>query len=152
MSVRETILDGMVTAFESAIEGGSESGYNAGIREVRRNEENLLTKRATETPIVMFIDSGQESLIVQDTTHDRRAGIIFIKGFVKATFEKLALESLNNIIADILRFLDSDPFIATELLTLKYIGSEENAFDPAGAAASCVLRAKITYVCGRGTY
>lgn len=151
MSVRETILDGLVTAFETAVKG-DDRAYQAGIKQVSRFDENLLTKKSWESPLVMFVDTGEEVHLVQDITSDRFAAALYIRGFVKEASEAKALEALNNVIADVKRFLNSEPSVCTEMLAVRYVGSEANRFDADKFTADCIIGARVVYVCTRGTY
>jgi hypothetical protein len=148
-SVRETMLDTLEQVFRVAVSGSAYQGKIAAITRWRENKLNLDNYR---TPFVAIHDSGRETVLVDDGTDKRLALDIEFYGFVASLDARGALSALNEVAADIKKFLDSSPSFGTSVLRIRYVSTDHNAISESEAVAACQILARLTYVVERGVY
>lgn len=145
MSVREDILSGLTTAFETA---RLNSDYAAGVRTVCRYDRNLLASKSWDSPMLMVIDLGRESLVAKGGSYARYRSEIAFRGYVKSATSTDLHTDLNNLLSDIKLFLDTLTVgdIHSNLLSVQYLRSDVHRFDEDGEQGDCVVLANVTYV------
>jgi hypothetical protein len=153
LSIRADILDNLETALKAIQD---DTGYDTPIAEVSRFDENALTAEQHRFPLVMIVDAGPESLVVQDDTHYHYLMDIVLIGFVKSgTIQDLQTD-LNNLISTLKQFIDSDPSLGSNVMRFRFTGLDSNAYNAyetkTEKIGSTVIGTQIRYWCEAGGF
>lgn len=151
-SIRSSVLAGLKTALE-AIQ--TDTTYPIHIKVVSEFEENLTTRHAEESVLLMVIDDGPETIQARDSTHYRYAAPILFRGYVQTATSSELTVTLNNMLAAIKKFLDATAgsTIHSACKAIHYVEGDEINYDKEREPrAEVLIRAQLIYVCTAGSF
>ncbi len=150
MSVRDDIMDEVLDALKLL---RSSNDYN-----VKLADDpvplltNYLTLTKDQTPILMMVDQGDDTLLAKSPTETFIGIEIRLIGFTRRdTWEETKAE-LNAIIAAVQQLIDSPPDLGTAILALQYTGGLGHYFDDAQKYGHTTILIRVLYKVTNGTF
>lgn len=148
MSIRNTILDNLKTALEAVKDDAT---YDINIHRVSLFDENVLMQKAQDLPLVVILDTGKESLIYDGTNYRYRLEIV-LRGVIDADTSSGVTEQLNNMVATLKKFVDSEPSLGSNALKFRIAEVVGNRYDEDKKLADTIVRCELVYWCVAGTF
>lgn len=150
MSIRANILDNLETALNNIKESSS---YELPIAEIGRFPVNPNDLQNHRFPYVSIVDAGEESLTVRDATHYQFLMMTPLVADVQTSTEGDLSESLNKLISDLKKFVDSNPSLGSNVLKFRLVGLESTVWKTsAGYMGAATIMTTIRYSCLAGTF
>lgn len=143
MSTRNDILNNLLDALAVMKDDAT---YECHIRQIVPFRENALDKLRGDLPMLMVLDTGNEQILCEDSTHWRFAFDVEIQGFVIGDSSLDTQQRLNEILAGLQRFVNSDPDLGSAVLAIDYTEGLPHLFDAANNRAVTGARMRIHYV------
>ena len=107
MNSKETVLQALETSLQSFFEGGAATNQIAS-RKIKRWKRNMLTQPPSETPSITIVDAGESIPEVSDASYVRYLLVVHLDMLVKLDSKDDMLEGLNNVIAAVQKFCDTN--------------------------------------------
>lgn len=148
MSIRNDVVSDFIDAFKTAVAG---STYSGAVKTVSSWIENYQTEAKGRTPVVMVADRYPERMLVEDATHIRFALEIGCVVYVTGDNWTRCQELLNDAIADLKKFADSDPTI-DNVLRVRIGQIMEHSYSEATREAWGAVTILVDYQTTKGTF
>jgi hypothetical protein len=142
MSIRQTILDNIVTTLSSTKD---DPDYESNIASVTLFNRNTLVQDDFKIPLVQIIDEGRDEPIVRDDTNIRFQWEVGLYGVVRSDTEVDLHDKLNKLVSTLREYVESSPSLGSNVLDIKFIGTESRFFEMPTLTADCMVHCRITY-------
>lgn len=149
MSVRSQIIDSIVEKFNNV---KADAGYTGSIKSVIPWRENVSNTQKTSTPLVYVVDTGRETVLVEDAEQIRIAMDIHFQAVVCTDQHKDTVAALADIMSDCKKFISSNPLLGDACLRLRFVETGGIVMYPPEKMADCLLVARLRYVVTRGAF
>lgn len=149
MSIRYDIMETLRSEAQKIM---TDANYPVTVQEISDFDLNVTTQDSFKTPLLMIGDTGVETLEVENGGKQRFSLELMFRIFVKADTKDNLWEALNNGIAVVKKFVNSDPALHSQALALLYVSSRINRFDKDTVAADAIIDARLVYWSTVGTY
>lgn len=150
MSVRNDIITGLKTTVETL---KTASAYSAaGIKSVDMFRSNYLQTDQAFLPIVMVVDNGNDTVIVNDGTRTRYSVDVTLWAYCRGYDWPDAQSKLNEVIAAIRALINSVPTIHSQVLAWQHVDNAGHDFDQQNKGAHTAVRTRLIYYATNGTY
>jgi len=150
MSVRGIILENLETKL---IAIKDDLNYDFPIAEISRFEENVLISGQHRFPLIMIVDAGPETLIIEDGSYYHYSTDISLIGIVGSDTKNELQDELNKLISTIKQFIDSVPDLGDNAMRFRFLGLDSNIFETkTHILASTVINTRLRYWCAAGDF
>jgi len=155
MAVRGTIIDNLVTAARVI---KTSNDYDIKVAEVYPYDVNFLGMDRAMTPVIMVIDAGPEELLVEDEIGGNNVFSTEVQlwGYASGHSYAKAAELLGKLSSALKKFIQSNPSLGDNALSLSFAGAYGNIYIPIdGRKGNTVeaytgIRARLIYYSERG--
>ena len=119
-SMRNTIVEALVTAYEGMID--DPSTYNLTFHKVYDHAVSATTAHRDDIPLLMVVDTGDDEPSVYDGTNYQYILPVQVRGVVVSDAITTIGDEINRLVSDVRTFVDSDPTIHAQALDYKILG------------------------------